>query len=226
MRPRLLLLDEPFVSLDPGHAAPARGASSSASRPRGVTLLLATHDVDLAWALCDERLVLREGRVAGRRRLGLRAAGGGLLAAEPAARTRSSSSCGGGSAATRSARRARTAAGGGGPLVKATIAQYYAGDSLAAPPGPAREVRRRQGARGGALRARLVRRAGRVRRRRGPRLRPERRAGGVVLARLPAAAVARRAHVRRPGRVRPGRAVLQLLVLPPVLARSRAGRPS
>ena len=63
MRPRLLLLDEPFVSLDP---ATRRELASILRRLRrdGVTLVLATHDVDLAWALCDELLVLDAGRVA------------------------------------------------------------------------------------------------------------------------------------------------------------------
>jgi energy-coupling factor transporter ATP-binding protein EcfA2 len=62
MRPRLLLLDEPFVSLDP---ATRRELSLILLRLRrgGVTLVLATHDVDLAWALCDELLVLESGRV-------------------------------------------------------------------------------------------------------------------------------------------------------------------
>jgi energy-coupling factor transporter ATP-binding protein EcfA2 len=63
MRPRLLLLDEPFVSLDP---ATRRELARILSRLRadGVSLVLATHDVDLAWALCDELLVLDAGRVA------------------------------------------------------------------------------------------------------------------------------------------------------------------
>jgi cobalt/nickel transport system ATP-binding protein len=62
MRPRLLLLDEPFVSLDPGTR---RQLADILERLKaaGVTLLLATHDVDLAWALCDELMVLGEGRV-------------------------------------------------------------------------------------------------------------------------------------------------------------------
>ncbi len=62
MRPRLLLLDEPFVSLDP---ATRRELARILARLRsaGVTLVLATHDVDLAWALCDQLLVLDQGTV-------------------------------------------------------------------------------------------------------------------------------------------------------------------
>jgi len=62
MRPRLLLLDEPFVSLDP---ATRRQLTAILSRLKddGVSMVLATHDVDVAWALCDERLLLADGRV-------------------------------------------------------------------------------------------------------------------------------------------------------------------
>ena len=63
MRPRLLLLDEPFVSLDP---RTRRDLVSILERLKdgGMTLVLATHDIDLAWALCDDRLVLGQGSVA------------------------------------------------------------------------------------------------------------------------------------------------------------------
>jgi energy-coupling factor transporter ATP-binding protein EcfA2 len=62
MRPRLLLLDEPFVGLDP---ASRRDVVAILERLRddGITLVLVTHDVDLAWRLCDRRLVLAGGRV-------------------------------------------------------------------------------------------------------------------------------------------------------------------
>ena len=63
MRPRLLLLDEPFVSLDP-LSRRELVAILERLKAGGVTLVLATHDVDLAWALCDELLVLRGGSVA------------------------------------------------------------------------------------------------------------------------------------------------------------------
>ena len=62
MRPRLLLLDEPFVSLDPRTRRELVGILSRL-KAGGVTLVLATHDVDLAWALCDEHLVLGDGEV-------------------------------------------------------------------------------------------------------------------------------------------------------------------
>jgi energy-coupling factor transporter ATP-binding protein EcfA2 len=62
MRPRLLLLDEPFVSLDPATRRELAGILTRL-RASGVTLVLATHDVDLAWALCDEVLLLDAGRV-------------------------------------------------------------------------------------------------------------------------------------------------------------------
>ncbi|HTX68540.1 MAG TPA: ABC transporter ATP-binding protein [Thermoleophilia bacterium] len=80
MRPRLLLLDEPFVSLDP---ATRRELARILARLRaaGVTLVLATHDVDLAWALCDELLLLDHGRVAAGGAWDLGDAGRDLLAA-------------------------------------------------------------------------------------------------------------------------------------------------
>ena len=80
MRPRLLLLDEPFVSLDPGTRRQLVGILERL-KAAGVTLLLATHDVDLAWALCDELLVLGEGRVVAAGPWDFSTAGGRLLAA-------------------------------------------------------------------------------------------------------------------------------------------------
>lgn len=80
MRPRLLLLDEPFVSLDPGTRRQLVGILEGL-KAAGVTLLLATHDVDLAWALCDELLVLGEGRVVAAGPWDFSLAGGRLRAA-------------------------------------------------------------------------------------------------------------------------------------------------
>jgi energy-coupling factor transport system ATP-binding protein len=80
MRPRLLLLDEPFVSLDPGTRRQLVAILSDL-KATGVTLVLATHDIDLAWALCDELLVLAQGRVAAAGAWDFGAAGARLLAA-------------------------------------------------------------------------------------------------------------------------------------------------
>lgn len=60
MKPAVLLLDEPFVSLDPG-ARRELAAILGSLLAAGMGLLLATHDVDQAWSLCDERLVLDAG---------------------------------------------------------------------------------------------------------------------------------------------------------------------
>jgi energy-coupling factor transporter ATP-binding protein EcfA2 len=81
MRPRLLLLDEPFVSLDPATRRELAGILSRL-RGAGVTLVLATHDVDLAWALCDELLLLEAGRVVASGAWGFGEQGVGLLGAE------------------------------------------------------------------------------------------------------------------------------------------------
>lgn len=62
MRPRLLLLDEPFVSLDPAGRREL-AAVLARLREEGSGLILATHDVDQAWALCDDRLVLADGEL-------------------------------------------------------------------------------------------------------------------------------------------------------------------
>lgn len=80
MRPRLLLLDEPFVSLDPGTRRDLV-AVLERLKAGGVTLLLATHDVDLAWSLCDQRLLLAQGRVEAAGDWDFAGVGGGLLAA-------------------------------------------------------------------------------------------------------------------------------------------------
>jgi len=62
MRPRLLLLDEPFVGLDP-RARRELVAVLAALRAEGAGFILATHDIDLAWQLCDSRLLLDDGRL-------------------------------------------------------------------------------------------------------------------------------------------------------------------
>ena len=59
----LLLLDEPTASLDLGYQLEIAALLRSLNRARGVTLVLATHDLNLAASLCDRLVLLRNGRV-------------------------------------------------------------------------------------------------------------------------------------------------------------------
>jgi len=61
--PQLLVLDEPFASLDPALAARLAGTVSRWARQRGATVLLATHDVDQTLDIAGRVLVL-DGRPA------------------------------------------------------------------------------------------------------------------------------------------------------------------
>ncbi|PAY21950.1 cobalt ABC transporter [Dietzia natronolimnaea] len=60
MRPRVLLLDEPTAGLDPYSGAELLEALE-ALRGGGTAILMATHDVDLAWAWAEEAVVLSGG---------------------------------------------------------------------------------------------------------------------------------------------------------------------
>jgi len=59
----ILLLDEPTASLDLGYQLDVAGLLARLNRERGVTMVLATHDLNLAAALCDYLVVMRAGRV-------------------------------------------------------------------------------------------------------------------------------------------------------------------
>ncbi len=61
--PRLLVLDEPFASLDPLLAATLAGPIARAARDDGATVLIATHDIAQVLPFADRILVL-EGRPA------------------------------------------------------------------------------------------------------------------------------------------------------------------
>jgi iron complex transport system ATP-binding protein len=61
--PDVLLLDEPTASLDLGYQLEVSALLSRLNRERGVTMVLATHDLNLAAALCDRLVLMREGRV-------------------------------------------------------------------------------------------------------------------------------------------------------------------
>jgi len=59
----LLLLDEPTASLDLGYQLEVASLLGRLNRERRVTMVLATHDLNLAASLCDRLVVMRSGRV-------------------------------------------------------------------------------------------------------------------------------------------------------------------
>lgn len=62
MQPQVLILDEPFAGLDPIMAAEFMTILDELHRD-GTSLVIATHDLDLAYAWADDAIVLREGRL-------------------------------------------------------------------------------------------------------------------------------------------------------------------
>ena len=62
-QPNVLLLDEPTASLDLGYQLEIATLLRQLNRERRVTMVLATHDLNLAASLCDTLVLLREGRV-------------------------------------------------------------------------------------------------------------------------------------------------------------------
>jgi ABC-type cobalamin/Fe3+-siderophores transport system ATPase subunit len=59
----LLLLDEPTASLDIGHQLDVEALLQRLNTETGVTMILSTHDLNLAATLCRRLVLLREGRV-------------------------------------------------------------------------------------------------------------------------------------------------------------------
>src|SRR3954462_11031130 len=59
----LLLIDERTASLDLGHQLDVQLLLAALNRDRGVTMILSTHDLNLAAALCRTLILLRGGRV-------------------------------------------------------------------------------------------------------------------------------------------------------------------
>ena len=64
VRPRIVLLDEPFASLDAGLRATVRADVRAAVRRSGATAVLVTHDQDEALSIADLVAVIRDGVVA------------------------------------------------------------------------------------------------------------------------------------------------------------------
>ena len=61
--PELLLLDEPTASFDLGYQLDIAALLQRLNRERRVTMVLATHDLNLAASLCTDLVMLRGGRV-------------------------------------------------------------------------------------------------------------------------------------------------------------------
>jgi iron complex transport system ATP-binding protein len=61
--PKVLLLDEPTASLDLGYQLEIASLLKQLNRDRGVTMVLATHDLNLAASLCDTLILIRAGQV-------------------------------------------------------------------------------------------------------------------------------------------------------------------
>jgi iron complex transport system ATP-binding protein len=59
----ILLLDEPTASLDPGHQLDIAALLVELNRARGLTVVVATHDLNLAASMCAELAMMRGGAV-------------------------------------------------------------------------------------------------------------------------------------------------------------------
>ncbi|HEX7408531.1 MAG TPA: AAA family ATPase, partial [Candidatus Binatia bacterium] len=62
--PAILFLDEPTIGLDPLARHSVWDRLRDLRRDYGMTVLITTHDMDEAEALCDELAILHAGRVA------------------------------------------------------------------------------------------------------------------------------------------------------------------
>ena len=61
--PEVLLLDEPTASLDLGYQLDVASLLKRLNRERSVTMVMATHDLNLAASICDTLVLIRDGRV-------------------------------------------------------------------------------------------------------------------------------------------------------------------
>jgi iron complex transport system ATP-binding protein len=59
----ILLLDEPTASLDLGYQLEVASLVTRLNRERGVTIVVSTHDLNLAAAICSQLVMLRDGQV-------------------------------------------------------------------------------------------------------------------------------------------------------------------
>ncbi len=64
-RPRLLVVDEPMVGLDPRGARLLKDVLRRSAREDGLTVMLSTHTLEVADELCDRMAVIHRGRLVG-----------------------------------------------------------------------------------------------------------------------------------------------------------------
>ncbi|MEN8245763.1 MAG: energy-coupling factor ABC transporter ATP-binding protein [Thermodesulfobacteriota bacterium] len=68
LKPRVLLLDEPTASVDAGSAQLIKEAALKARQESGTTLVIASHDLQWLFEICDEVLHLFKGKILGKGR--------------------------------------------------------------------------------------------------------------------------------------------------------------
>jgi iron complex transport system ATP-binding protein len=61
-QPRLLVLDEPTSALDPYHQVAIFSILRGLAAGQGLTIVVATHDLNLAGRFCDRLLLMAEGK--------------------------------------------------------------------------------------------------------------------------------------------------------------------
>lgn len=62
MHPEVMILDEPAAALDPKHTKKVQQIVDHLTE-KGITVLMATHDIDYAYAWADEIILMHEGKV-------------------------------------------------------------------------------------------------------------------------------------------------------------------
>jgi iron complex transport system ATP-binding protein len=62
-QPDVLLLDEPTASLDLGYQVEIASLLQQLNRERSVTMVMATHDLNLAASICGTCVLMRDGRI-------------------------------------------------------------------------------------------------------------------------------------------------------------------
>ena len=66
MEPQVIILDEPTAGLDPKGTAEIMGLLNDLTQDKGITIVLATHDMDIVPSFADDVYVMSNGQVKGR----------------------------------------------------------------------------------------------------------------------------------------------------------------